>query len=80
MEHATHPESYTAPEQTEEDQTGIPERVGADGPEIPSQAGVRSRLSADLGIGGVNQSEAFQNIEVPERSRVNTKAITPKAA
>jgi len=35
MEHASPPKSYTAPKQTEEVQTGIPERVGTEGPEIP---------------------------------------------
>jgi hypothetical protein len=74
MEHATPPESYTTPEQTEEVQTGIPEKVGTEGPEIPPQVGVQSRLSADLGVEGVNQSKATQHIEVPERSIVNTKA------
>jgi hypothetical protein len=63
MEHATPPESYTAPYQTE-------------GPEIPPQARVQNRPGADLEVGGANQSEATQHLEVPERSRVNTEAIT----
>jgi len=41
MEHATSPESYTAPDQTEEEvQTGTLERVSTEGLKIPLQAGV----------------------------------------
>jgi hypothetical protein len=79
MEHATPPESCTAPVQIEV-QTRTPERVSTEVPEIAHQAGVQNLLGADLEVGGANQSEANQPLGVPERSRVNPEATTPEAA
>jgi hypothetical protein len=53
---------------------GIPKRVSTEKPEVPPQAGVQNRPGANLEVGGVNQSEVTQHLEVPERSRVNTEA------
>jgi hypothetical protein len=79
-EHATPSESYTAPDLTKVVHTGIPERVSTEEPEIPLQTGVKNRPGSNLEVGGTNQYEGAQNLEVPsERSRVNTEAITSEA-
>jgi hypothetical protein len=78
-EHATSPESYMTPDQTEVVHTGIPERVSTKELEIPPQARVQNRPGANLEVGGANQFEATQHLEVPERSRVNTEGSTFEA-